>query len=124
MNNKTPQTLEFSEVWDTLESLSYNESYTTFNMSRNEIIKELVERGVPNYNFEYKTDKELKAWLYKLRRSQKNSKKLDLNEPESQETTKIEHTVDDVCEKCGRLLTYNKECPLCDLNDESVLDEE
>lgn len=28
------------------------------------------------------------------------------------------------CPKCGRLLNTSGECPLCDLNDESVLDEQ
>ena len=71
-----------------------------------------------NYDFSHFTTQQLWNILNKLQKQ--NDDNLDMYNDAVDAVNKSEKPV---CDKCGMELNDNGECPLCDLNDESSLDE-
>lgn len=118
MPNKQKQTVEFLEAWNNL-----NEAY----MSRAELIKELQTYGC-NYNFEKFTDSQLYQILQKTKAKADQVAETDYEyELSAEELSRIEKEANiktiKKCDTCGLRLNDAGECPLCDLGDESVLDD-
>lgn len=114
---KSKQTAEFLEAWNNLD-----EAY----MSRSEIIKRLQEYGC-HYNFTRFTDQQLYHILQKtIAKAEKEAaEEYDYDyQLTPEDWSEIEYEVSQIryCD-CGIRLNDAGECPLCDLNDESVLDD-
>jgi rubrerythrin len=115
--SKPKQTPEFLEAWNALDSLT--EGYT-----RQQMIDRLRHLG-KNYKFDKYTDAQIWNILVKL------EDKLEKEAMEKMEWADIERELGkqrekekaNTCSHCGRPLTTVGECPLCDLNDESVLED-
>lgn len=112
------QTPEFLEAWNELNKL--NEGYT-----RQQMIDELVQRGKGYYKFENYTDAQIYNMLIKQRAKDEKvaMDEMDWSDIEAELAAMRQKEKENICPECGRSLTTVGECPLCDLNDESVLDD-
>lgn len=116
--NKVKQTPEFLEAWNELTKLY--EGYT-----RQQMIDELTDLGKGYYKFENYTTAQLYNMLIKLRAKleKEATEAVDWEDIEKELAQIYEKEKNSTCQNCGRRLTTVGECPLCDLNDESVLED-
>lgn len=116
--NKIRQTAEFLEAWNELNKLY--EGYT-----RQQMIDELTQRGKGYYKFEKYTDAQIYNMLIKQRAKDEKiaMDEMEWADIEAELAIMREKEKANLCKKCGRALTTVGECPLCDLNDESILDD-
>jgi coenzyme F420-reducing hydrogenase alpha subunit len=115
--SRPKQTPEFLEAWNTLNEL--NEG-----LSRQQMIDSLKKLG-KNYKFDKYTDAQIWNMLVKLedKLEKEAMEAAEWADVEAEVAAQLEYEKANTCQHCGRPLTTVGECPLCDLNDESVLED-
>lgn len=93
----------------------------TEGVSRSEMISQLTKLG-KHYRWDNYDDQQLYRMWERIMKAEEAKQKVAVEEePEFDD----EYPTYEYCDNCGRRLTdVNKECPFCDLGDESVLEED